>query len=121
MEPICVIKDIYKILYQFEKTFSESNDMTINEAMILCCLKDGEAKTAGAISEYIGLSNSRISKVITSVENKHLIQRLINPNDKRQMLFSLTKEGKQQIEFMKQKELGFEEFFRELSKCIKGE
>ena len=40
MEPICVIKDIYKILYQFEKTFSESNDMTINEAMILCCLKD---------------------------------------------------------------------------------
>ena len=23
MEPICAIKDIYKILYQFEKNFSE--------------------------------------------------------------------------------------------------
>ena len=39
MEPICAIKDIYKILYQFEKTFAEVHDITINEAMLLCCLK----------------------------------------------------------------------------------
>jgi len=70
MEPICAIKDIYKILYQFEKTFAEVHDITINEAMLLCCLKDGETKSAGMICEYIGLSNSRVSKVITAVENK---------------------------------------------------
>ena len=66
MESICAIKDIYKALYQFEKTFAEVHDITINEAMLLCCLKDGETKSAGMICEYIGLSNSRVSKVIIS-------------------------------------------------------
>lgn len=66
MESICAIKDIYKALYQFEKTFAEVHDITINEAMLLCCLKDGETKSAGMICEYIGLSNSRVSKVITA-------------------------------------------------------
>ena len=46
MESICAIKDIYKALYQFEKTFAEVHDITINEAMLLCCLKDGETKSA---------------------------------------------------------------------------
>ena len=78
MESICAIKDIYKALYQFEKTFAEVHDITINEAMLLCCLKDGETKSAGMICEYIGLSNSRVSKVITAVENKGYIRRNIN-------------------------------------------
>ena len=72
MESICAIKDIYKALYQFEKTFAEVHDITINEAMLLCCLKDGETKSAGMICEYIGLSNSRVSKVITAAEKKVL-------------------------------------------------
>ena len=79
MEPICIIKEIYKTLYLFEKEFAEVHDITINEAMLLCCLKGGEAKSAGTISEYIGLSNSRVSKVITAVEEKGYIQ----PDDAR--------------------------------------
>ena len=59
MEPICAIKDIYKILYQFEKNFSEVHAITINEAMLLCCLKDNEAKSAGGLSA--GTSIKRIS------------------------------------------------------------
>ena len=51
MESICAIKDIYKALYQFEKTFAEVHDITINEAMLLCCLKDGETKSAGMICD----------------------------------------------------------------------
>ena len=94
------------------------NGMTINEAMILCCLKDGEAKTAGALSEFVGLSNSRISKVINAVEGKQLIRRLINPNDKRQMLFSLTPEGRACIATMQGKDLGFDNFFTNLRKCL---
>ena len=108
----------YKTLYQFEKAFAECNGMTINEAMILCCLKDGEAKTAGALSEFVGLSNSRISKVINAVEGKQLIRRLINPNDKRQMLFSLTPEGRACIATMQGKDLGFDNFFTNLRKCL---
>ena len=68
MEPICAIKDIYKILYQFEKNFSEVHAITINEAMLLCCLKDNEAKSAGMICDYIGLSNSRGLSAGTSIK-----------------------------------------------------
>jgi len=118
MESICAIKDIYKVLYQFEKTFVEANGITINEAMLLCCLKDGEKKSAGTISEYIGLSNSRVSKVITAVEDKKFIHRHMNKDDKRQMFFSLTITGKEKIRQMMSTELRFEDLFEQLRRCM---
>lgn len=118
MEPICVIKDIYKTLYQFEKAFADVHEITINEAMLLCCLKEGGVKSAGTISEYIGLSNSRVSKVITSVENKGYIRRNINKEDKRQMFFSLTPAGKEKINRMMDAELQFDGLFGKLQLCM---
>lgn len=118
MESICAIKDIYKTIYQFEKAFAEVHDITINEAMLLCCLKDGEKKTAGMICEYIGLSNSRVSKVITAVENKGYIRRNINQHDKRQMFFSLTADGKEKIRQMMNAELRFDGLLGKLKACI---
>ena len=97
MEPICRIKEIYKTLYQFERIFSERHGLTINEAMLLCCLRDGRPRTAGTLCDFIGLSNPRVSKVITAVENKGYVRREIAPHDKRQMVFSLTDEGRAKI------------------------
>ena len=57
MEPICRIKEIYKTLYQFERIFSERHGLTINEAMLLCCLRDGRPRTAGTLCDFVGLSN----------------------------------------------------------------
>ena len=68
MEPICTLKEVYKQLYKFEKEFSAENDITINEAMLLCCMKDGKERSAGEIYKYIGLSASRGSKIITARE-----------------------------------------------------
>lgn len=118
MEPICIIKDIYKTLYLFEKEFAEAHAVTINEAMLLCCLKSGEAKSAGTISEYIGLSNSRVSKVITAVEEKGYIHREINRNDKRQMFFSLTPEGEAKARRMMREGLHVEDLFDRLKHCM---
>lgn len=119
MEAICAIKDIYKTLYQFEKAFTEIHEITINEAMLLCCLKDNQEKSAGTICDYIGLSNSRVSKVITSVENKGFIDRTINKDDKRQMFFSLTPKGKEKVEQMMNAELRFDDLFEKLQACMK--
>lgn len=118
MEAICIIKDIYKTLYQFEKAFADVHEITINEAMLLCCLKDGEEKSAGSISEFIGLSNSRVSKVITAVENKGFIRRHINKQDKRQMFFSLTPNGKEKVRQMMNAELRFDGLFGKLQACM---
>lgn len=120
MEPICALKDLYKLVYLFEKDFQQEHAITLNEAMLLCCLKQGDCKTAGMLSEYIGLSNSRVSKVITSVENKGFISRNISPDDKRQMLFALTEAGKEKVAQMQQAELKFEALYRQLADCIRA-
>jgi DNA-binding MarR family transcriptional regulator len=103
MEEICKLKDIYKSLYNFEKEFAERNGITINEGMVLCCMKDGRPRAANELCDFVGLSNSRVSRIITTVESKGYIVREMGTTDKRQMIFSLTEEGKKKIkEMMKQ-------------------
>ena len=116
MEDICVIKDIYRLLYQFEKDFLEKNQISINDAMVLCCLKNGEEKSAGDICDFVGLSNSRVSKVLCSVEELGYIQRRLGSVDKRQMFFSLTESGKLKVQEMKGQSLHLTEFISKISK-----
>lgn len=118
MEAICALKDVYKALYQFEKDFQSSHGMTINEAMLMCCLHEGDAKSAGALCEYIGLSASRVSKIINSVEQMGFIERTISPEDKRQMLFSLTVSGWRKVTEMKKIELHIPELYANLKSCF---
>lgn len=118
MEPICRIKEIYKALYQFEKAFAERHGITINEAMLLCCLKQGGARTAGELCEFVGLSGPRVSKVITTVERKGYLHRTISPQDRRQMLFSLTELGAAKIRQMQLEALGFDELFAQLKAFV---
>ncbi|MDH8701586.1 DNA-binding MarR family transcriptional regulator [Dysgonomonadaceae bacterium PH5-43] len=118
MELICQIKDIYKALYSFEKEFVKKFNMTINEAMLLCCMKDGKPHSAFEIAEFIGLSNSRVSKIITSVEERAWIIREIGTEDKRKMIFSLSEEGKKIVKVMKKQSIPLDDV---LSKLIKNE
>lgn len=119
MEPICAIKDLYKTLYQFERRFSQQNGLTINEAMVLCCLKDGEARTAGALSEFVGLSNSRVSHIVNTMETNGLILRLLNPADKRQMLFTLTAQGRERIAALHDGAAELDALFAQLRACLR--
>jgi len=116
MDDICVLKDIYRLLYQFEKDFQESNKISINDAMVLCCLKSGKEKSAGDICEFVGLSNSRVSKVLCTVEEMGYIQRRLGSTDKRQMFFSLTEAGKEKLKFMTDQSLHLKDFISKVSK-----
>jgi len=118
MEAICGLKDVYKVLYQFERQFQVSHEMTINEAMLMCCLQDGDGKSAGTLCEYIGLSPSRVSKIINSVEKMGYIERSISSEDKRQMLFSLTTSGWRKITEMRKIELHIPELYAQLKSCF---
>lgn len=118
MESICELKDIYKSLYKFEKDFQSRYNMTINEAMVLCYLYNGDTRSAGDICEYMGLSASRVSKVINSVEKMGYIERSISPEDKRQMLFALTTSGLRKISLMKQSDFSTEELYGQLRQCV---
>lgn len=118
METICKLKDIYKALYQFEKEFSDANGITINEGMVLCCLKGGESKPANELCDFVGLSNSRVSRVLTTVENKGYIVRQMGTTDKRQMIFTLTDLGKEKVEEMLAKEIDLSSLAKQISSLI---
>lgn len=114
MESICKLKNIYKSLYTFEKEFAEKNNITINEGMVLCCMKDEKPRTANDLCEFVGLSNSRVSRIINTVETKGYISREMGSIDKRQMIFSLTEEGRNKIKEMMKHEINLSALIKEL-------
>lgn len=94
------MRDIYKALNEFESSLEQVHGVSLNEAMVLCCIND-QTLTASAISEQTGIKASHLSKVIRSIEEKEMIGRALGEKDKRQMYFSLTDSGKKCLSDMK--------------------
>ena len=92
METLCKIRDVYRAIAEFEVQFTQMYDLSLNEGMLLCTLLNTPKLTSSEIAEALGLSASNTSKLIT---------RLIGKEDKRQMRFSLTTEGKNRISDIK--------------------
>lgn len=101
MEDLCKIRDVYRAIAEFETQFMQQYNLSLNEGMLLCTLLNTPRLTSGEIAEALGLTCSNTSKLIRSVEEKKLIARIIGKVDKRQMHFSLTAEGKEQITAIK--------------------
>lgn len=102
---ICKIRDIYRAITDFENTFSQSFGISINEAMLLCTILERQTMTAGDIADTLGVTQSNASKIIRMVEDKHFITRSFGTEDHRQMVFTLSKEGKKKIETLKCSEI----------------
>lgn len=81
--------------------FIKEYDLSLNEGMLLCTLAGRPQLSSGEIAEALGLTTSNASKVIRSVEEKELITRIIGKEDKRQMYFTLTPQGKKRITAIK--------------------
>lgn len=92
MENLCKIKEVFKKIHQFEQKLNNEINVTINEAMVLCCLKE-TIMSSGDISAETGISASRTSRVLLSLESKNYVTRSFSDTDKRKMMFELTKEG----------------------------
>lgn len=102
MEDLCKIRNLQRVIIQFEYSFIQRFGLTLNEGMLLCTLLEHDYLIAGHLAEALGLTPSNTSKVICLVEKKQLITRIPNKEDKRQMLFSLTAKGKQLITQIKE-------------------
>lgn len=98
MKNLCKIKEVFKKIHQFEQKLNNDINVTINEAMVLCCLYE-TIKCSGDISVDTGISASRTSRVLLSLEQKGYITRSFSDTDKRKMMFELTTKGvKKQLE-----------------------
>lgn len=100
-EPLCRVRDIYRMINDFENTLQKNFDVGLNEGMLLCSLSTLGQCSSGKIAELLGLTLSNASKVILSAEKKELVERIVGKEDKRQMIFELTSKGKKCIESIK--------------------
>lgn len=114
METLCKIRDIYRAVIAFESTLEKTHDLCLNGGMLLCSLQTAERLSSGEIAEALGLTTSNASKVIKSVENKGLIERVMGDVDKRQMYFSLTDKGKEVLGQIKCTDLEVPELLQEI-------
>ena len=100
-EPLCRVRDIYRMINDFEDTLQKNFGVGLNEGMLLCSLSTLGQCSSGRIAELLGLTLSNSSKVILSAEKKGLVERIVGKEDKRQMIFELTPKGKKCIESIK--------------------
>lgn len=111
---ICRLRDINRAIAELEHQFSQRFNLNINEAMLLCTLKEKGELSSGAVAEALGLSASNASKVIASTEKKGLISRNLCKDDKRQMFFSLTTIGREKIETLRHEQTDLPDILKEI-------
>lgn len=100
MQNLCMLRDIYREIRNFEIKFQQVHGLSLNEGMLLCSLKSTKYSSS-EIAESLGLTNSNASKVIKSVEEKGYVKRVMGKEDKRQMYFSITQEGVKKLSDIK--------------------
>lgn len=116
MECICVIKDIYRAINDFEEEFEKSFNICINEGLVLCALSE-KSLSSSEIAEQAGLKFSHASKLIKSVEDKGYIDRSIGSSDKRYMNFKLTELGVEMLNRIKSNPIEIPEMLQPVFKC----
>lgn len=94
MEKLCKIRDLQRAVSQFETALERKHGICLNEGMALCSLSKAGRLSCGELAGILGLTPSNTSKVLRSVEDKGYINRELGTEDKRQMYFSLTDEGR---------------------------
>lgn len=98
MEILCKMREIYRAIGEVEEQIDKLYGISLNEGMLLCCLRKTTSMCASDIAQQLGLTMSNTSKVIRSVEEKGFVVRDLNKEDKRKMFFTLTDSGKEVIE-----------------------
>ena len=74
------------------------------EQFTLLYLKDrGDSVLPSEISEEMDISSARVASILNNLENKGLVQRQIDKEDRRKILVTLTNEGRVKAEEHKEK------------------
>lgn len=100
IQQLCALKDILRSITQFEEAIQETYHITLTEAMVLCAI-DGGCRYAHDLADDVGLSPSRLSRIIAGLERKGLLEREQNREDRRHWLNRPTERGKSILSHMK--------------------
>ena len=101
MDKLCKIRDLQRAVHQFESAFEKRYGICLNEGMTLCSLSKTGRLCPGELGELLGLTPSNTSKVLRSVE------------DRRQMYYSLTQQGRELLASVSCREVETPEILRD--------
>ena len=87
-------------------------DLTFSIGFTLISIDPENGSPSTSIGPIMGLESNSISRILNSMENKHLINRRPNPNDGRGVIISLTKLGLSKREIVIQKIRHFKNLLR---------
>lgn len=83
-------------------TISELDELTGNNGAILHYLVCKEYATQKDIEVAFGITRSTTSTVISLMEKKNLLERIVNPDDARSRIIRVTEKGKEYVDKIKE-------------------
>lgn len=93
--------EFMSIMYQMRKRGAQKqiSESMHGELFVLGYISNHEGNVIPSeISNEVGISTARVAATLNSLENKGLITRKIDVNDRRRILVEMTPTGKEQIE-----------------------
>ena len=94
MEFLYEIKDIYRTIQTFENQLRNKYSLSFNEILFLHYLGYEEKLSCKEMKKLLNIKSSNISKLTKTIENKMIITRMSDSNDKRLKYYTLTKKGR---------------------------
>ncbi|MGI6105288.1 MAG: MarR family winged helix-turn-helix transcriptional regulator [Raoultibacter sp.] len=83
--------ELIKILSNRKERFSHLNNG--EGKALLTLFADPEGLSAGELSAKLGVTTGRMANILHQLEDKHFIERTIQPENRRKSLITLTDEG----------------------------
>lgn len=92
------IADLINALYKTTSEEAARYDLTVTQFNLLrACLESGDECTATELAEVLPIDASRISRVVTALVDKGLLQRQRRTDDRRIVMLRLSEEGRELI------------------------
>ncbi len=76
------------------KPLLDALEITYPQYLVLSTLWEGDGLSVGAIAERLGLDSSNVTPLVKRMEGAGLVSRVRNPADERQVVVSLTDQGR---------------------------
>lgn len=99
-ERLCALKGFLRAISILEEDIRGKYGLTLTEALCLCSIGGG-CSSAGNLAADVGISTSRLSRVLSALEAKGLVERRRRDDDRRNWTNAPTQGGNALIARMK--------------------